>query len=88
MAAPAATINNPYIRVSHPRGRTGVVKALLKAGADVNESSPEYGAPLLMAASSGHEALSLLLLEKGANANASDLNSITPLHYAVRKGLV
>ena len=73
-------------------------RILIDAGEDVNETAPSHGqlaawgrpdgmSPLVLAAAMGHEALGIFLLEKGANANATDLNGITPLHYAVRKGL-
>ncbi len=62
-------------------------RILLEAGADLNNSTPEYGNALVVACASGHEALALLLLEKGADPNVADGLGITPLHYAVRKGL-
>jgi len=73
-------------------------RVLLAAGAEVDEVLPVKGAtnnppgltagvtPLLMASASGHEALSLFLLEHGANPNAWD-GGAAPLHYAVMEGV-
>jgi uncharacterized protein len=68
-------------------GDVDTAKLLLAAGVDVNEPTPEYGSPLDLAAASDHEALSLFLLEKGADPNVADGYGITPLHYSVQNGL-
>jgi ankyrin repeat protein len=48
-----------------------------------------YGmSPLLMAAASGHESLSIFLLDHGADPNVADSNGTTALHYAVLQGMV
>jgi ankyrin repeat protein len=81
-------------------GRSDVVRVLLKAGADVNETVPVEGrrrgyggrlppagaTPLLMAVTNGHFELAAELLDAGANPNA-DLPGYTVLHAitAVRK---
>ncbi len=61
-------------------------RRLIDAGANVNHSGPD-GPALLVAAASGHEALSILLIEKGADVKAPDGNGITALHWAVQEGL-
>jgi ankyrin repeat protein len=71
-------------------GRIGVVRALLKAGADANETiqsekSPRGGRPrngvsaLLLAATNAHFEVAALLLDAGADPNAS-LTGYTVLH--------
>jgi ankyrin repeat protein len=62
-------------------------RVLLEAGANVNDSSPEDGTPLVIAAASGHEKLALFLLENGADPNATDALGITPLHWGLQEGL-
>ena len=51
-------------------------------------AAPYNMSPLLMAAASGHEALSKVLLDHGADSNAADSNGATALHYAVLQGMV
>lgn len=63
------------------------VKLLLAAGADVNESTAEYGSALLLAVVNGHEDVALHLLEKGADPNVKDGYGMTSLHWAVQEGL-
>jgi ankyrin repeat protein len=63
-------------------------RALLGAGAEVNESAPEDGSALVIATASGHEKLALFLLEQGADPNAKDGYGIAPLHYALHEGLL
>ena len=69
-------------------GDVDSARILLAAGVNVNEAMPASAGgmtPLLMASASGHESLSLFLLEKGADPNTSD-GRAAPLHYAVMKG--
>ena len=61
-------------------------RLLIAEGARVNDSSPDYGTALVMAVASGHEPVSLFLLENGADPNATDSWGLTPLHYALRDG--
>jgi ankyrin repeat protein len=68
-------------------GNVDLAAMLLAAGASPNESTPEDGSVLVVASASGHEALSQFLLDKGANPNVADGYGVTPLHFALRKGL-
>lgn len=58
------------------------VRALLDAGADVNDVGLDLLSPLLLAVHRGHVTLALLLLEKGANAK-HDGPGYTALHWVV-----
>lgn len=68
------------------QGDVDSARMLLDAGANVNDAA-EDGTALVLATHSGHEALALFLLEKGADPNATDAYGITALHYALLKGL-
>jgi ankyrin repeat protein len=68
-------------------GHLESVKLLLAAGADVNESTPEYGSALVLAVVNGNEDVALYLLEQGADPNFTDGYGMTPLHWAVQEGL-
>jgi len=63
------------------------VKLLLEAGADVNESTPEYGSALVLAVVNGNEDVALYLLDNGADPNITDSYGMTPLHWAIQEGL-
>ncbi len=61
---------------------------LLAAGAEVDEGTPEEGTPLVLASSNGREKVALLLLEAGADPNATDCYGMTALHWALQEGIV
>jgi uncharacterized protein len=63
-------------------------RILLDAGADINAANKEYGTPLIIALTSGHEDMARFLLDNGANPNVKDGWGITPLHYALHKGVL
>lgn len=63
-------------------------KILIKAGADINSPHPEHGSPLVIAIASGHEELGMYLLESGADPNIRDAWGVSPLHYALHRGVL
>lgn len=71
-------------------GRSEVVKALLKAGADVNAASRESMkvTPLASAAAAKQTEIARLLIGHGANVNARAAGGHIPLHEAAANGNV
>ncbi len=67
------------------QGDVPVARLLLDAGGDVNDTAPDGASALVVAAHSGHRALTVFLLERGANPNAADAG-YTALHAAVLTG--
>ena len=64
-------------------GNIDEVQWQLDAGVDVNEESSKGLTPLHYAASAGHNDIVELLIERGANVNATDSGKgATPLDYA------
>lgn len=66
------------------QGSAESVKALVEAGADVNQPSPaDKASPLLIAAVNGQFDIGKYLLEKGANPNLATDAGATPLYAAI-----
>ncbi len=63
-----------------------LVKALIDAGADVNEKDEAGEAPLHIAIVEGYQDIATLLIEKGAEVNIGDGRGLTPLHAAAWRG--
>src|SRR5688572_11790684 len=62
------------------QGFTDVVKALVEAGADLNQANAgDKTSPLLIAIINGHFDLAMYMLEKGADPNSAAFNGVTPL---------
>jgi ankyrin repeat protein len=70
------------------QGDVESARILLARGSDVNESTLEEGTALVVASASGHEKMSLFLLDNGADPNAKDGFGIRPLHYALHNGML
>jgi ankyrin repeat protein len=68
-------------------GETGEVRALLDEGMDANMAFPLVGThPLTLAAAGGHLETVCTLLDRGAQAGASDVTGWTALHAAAYRG--
>jgi ankyrin repeat protein len=66
------------------QGSAASVKALVAAGADVNQLSPaDAASPLLIAAVNGQFDIAMYLLENGANPNLASDAGATPLYSAI-----
>ena len=71
------------LHLASRQGQTEAVKALLDAGADINQrGAGDKVTPILMATINGHFDLAKILLDKGADAALAEDNGVTPL-YAV-----
>jgi uncharacterized protein len=84
--APADNIALGGLTALHYAAREGhaqAVRALLDAGAKVNQVTADGTSPLLMAATNGQFDLAMLLLERGANPNLADTPGATPLYAAL-----
>ena len=62
------------------------MRLLVEKGAAIDTKSSTSRAPLLAAASNGHEAIVRLLVEKGAAIDAKSSSGWTPLFYAASNG--
>jgi ankyrin repeat protein len=66
------------------QGQLEAAKALLEAGADINQQAVgDKSTPMLVATINGHFDLAKFLLEKGGNPNAAQHNGVTPLYAAL-----
>lgn len=63
-----------------------VVKVLISAGADINQSDSEGYTPLMAASSVGNLEMVNLLIKNGARLNAATSSKCTALHYARKNG--
>jgi cytohesin len=63
-----------------------MVRALIKAGTDVNKANIDGWTPLFIVAQKGHEAVVRTLIELGADVNKATDNGVTPLFFAAQNG--
>jgi ankyrin repeat protein len=63
------TGNLTVLQEAVSKGQLGIVRSILKAGADVNKESAEVKSPLILAALIGRADIVELLLDAGASAN-------------------
>ena len=75
----------PLIRVSF-RGRAGIVKALLAAGADVNAATNGGWTALISACYWGHLEIARLLIAAKALVNVRTVDRLTPLNLSRGRG--
>ncbi|HEY1912375.1 MAG TPA: ankyrin repeat domain-containing protein [Vicinamibacterales bacterium] len=72
------------LHIAARQGHIESAKALLEAGADVNQRSlGDQITPLVIATINGHFDLAKYLLEKGADPNTPESNGVTPLYAAL-----
>ena len=64
-------------------GCTRCAVAIVKAGADVNQPSPDGITPLINAINNRSYDMAMLLLDRGANPGAWDMTGRTPIYVAV-----
>lgn len=72
-------------------GVTGVLKTILKKGANINAKGGEYGTALVAASRNNHEEVVQLLLKNGAKVNAESRdygNAMSIALYEGHKGMV
>ena len=67
-------------------GDVNIVRALIAAGTDVNETTEGGRTALMLAALLGHEDIVALLLNAGANAKLVDKVGLSAMDWAVRRG--
>ena len=69
-------------------GHDQIVDALMQAGADVDQTTPSHGSPLLLACQNNNETIINLLLAAQADPNKASSHGYTPLFQASYNGNV
>lgn len=78
---------NQAVFLAAKQGHEAVLQVLLACGVDINGKDFDGWTPLTQAAASGDEVMAKLLLEKGADIEATDTEyGWTPLSWALIKG--
>lgn len=65
------------------QGHVNAVRALLDAGADINQPNADKFTPLLIAIVNGHLDLAMYLLSRGAEPNRASLSGLTDLYATI-----
>jgi len=79
-------LSTPLLRAAHA-GQAEEARALVEAGAGVDEADPSVGfRPLHLAASAGHLPVAEALVASGADASAVSLDGWSPLGLAADRG--
>ena len=68
------------------RGDTGIISALLAAGANVDHATDDAATPLLVACGEGHAEAAAILLAAGAAVDHATDDGFTPLYMACQEG--
>ncbi|VDL60903.1 unnamed protein product [Hymenolepis diminuta] len=80
-------VSQKYLYFAAKGGYADIAGMLLRAGAELDAKSPKSGnTPLLLACERGHTMVAKLLLQWGANPNATNNKFDTPLIVAIRGG--
>ncbi|KAL5375727.1 hypothetical protein DPSP01_010959 [Paraphaeosphaeria sporulosa] len=79
-------VNTSALHAMAGQGQTSFT-VLLEMGLDINEQSVNGFTPLACALSRGHEAVALMLIEKGAHVDWKTDQGHTALHFAARNGM-
>ena len=78
--------NTALIIAMDNQGRKGIVKELIRAGADVNAENRNGDTALHMALRWGDQESAIFMIKKGADYNHANNAGVTPVQLAVEKG--
>ncbi|MFK8082436.1 MAG: ankyrin repeat domain-containing protein [Granulosicoccus sp.] len=76
------------LMVAAKKGDLKLAKSLIRAGADVNETTDTQGTPFMFAILGGHQPVAQWLITQGADINTVGSNGWTALTIAAAKGQV
>lgn len=83
-ASPTVSGGLTALLLAARNGQLDAVRALVEAGADINEpSAGDKTNPIVLAVIDGHFEVAKYLLERGANPNLANDDGLTPLYAAI-----